>query len=259
MLKVATFNCNSVRSRLPLIVDWLKRESPDVLCLQETKVQDEEFPALEFQTVGYHVVFRGQKAHAGVALATRSKPKNVRYGLDDGGPADEPRLVQATVEGIPIVNTYVPQGQSLDSPMFQYKLEWFARLRTYFDRYFAPDKPLLWCGDFNVAPEEIDVHSPEKLKDHVDFHPQARAALDQVRRWGFVDVFRLFHPGEPGHYTFWDYRVPQAVERNVGWRVDHIWTTKPLAARALRCWIDREARRTAKPSDHTFLVAEFSP
>ncbi len=257
MFKVATFNANSVRSRLPVLADWLAREKPDVLCLQETKVQDHEFPVEFFQERGYYVVFRGQKAHAGVALASRAEPRDVRYGLDDGGPADEPRLIQATVAGIPIVNTYVPQGQSADSPMFAYKLEWLARMRDHLARHFSPEKPLLWCGDLNVAPEEIDVHDPKRLKDHVDFHPEARAALERVRAWGFVDVFRNHHPGEPGQYTFWDYRVAGALDRNVGWRVDHIWATRPLAEKSVRSWIDREARRAEKPSDHTFLVAEF--
>ncbi len=258
MWKIATFNCNSVRSRMPLILDWLKQEAPHVLCLQETKVQDAEFPVVEFTTAGYHVVFRGQKAQAGVAVATVEEPQEVRFGLDDGGPADEARLVRLKAHGITIVNTYVPQGQSVDSPLFAYKLEWLERLRRYFDRHFSPDELLVWCGDFNVAPEDIDVHSPAKLKNHVDFHPQARAALERIRRWGFVDVFRLFHPGEAGQYTFWDYRVPNAVERNLGWRVDHIWATKPLAQKAVRCWIDRKARLAPKPSDHTFLVAEFA-
>ncbi len=257
MFKVATFNANSVRSRLPLIAEWLAREEPDVLCLQETKVQDPEFPESFFRERGYHVAFRGQKAHAGVALASRVEPSDVRFGLDDGGPPDEARLVRATVAGIPIVNTYVPQGQSADSPMFAYKLEWLRRLRDHFARHFSPQEPLLWCGDFNVAPEEIDVHDPKRLVNHVDFHPEARAALEWVREWGFVDVFRRHHPGEAGQYTFWDYRVPGALDRNVGWRVDHIWATRPLAQKSVQCWIDRDARRAGKPSDHTFLVAEF--
>jgi exodeoxyribonuclease-3 len=256
--KVATFNANSIRSRLPLVLEWLARERPDVLALQETKVQDPDFPAGAFRGAGYHVVFRGQKAQAGVALASREEPKDVAFGLDDGGPADEARLVRATVGGIPVVNTYVPQGQSVESPMFRYKLEWLERLRAYFARHFSPDEPLLWCGDFNVAPEEIDVHNPDRLKDHVDFHPEARAALARVREWGFVDVFRRHHPGEPGQYTFWDYRVPGALDRNLGWRVDHIWATRPLAERSTGARIDRDARQAAKPSDHTFLVAEFS-
>ncbi len=257
MFKVATFNTNSVRSRLPVLADWLSQERPDVLCLQETKVQDHEFPTEFFRKRGYQVTFRGQKAHAGVALASLAEPTDVRYGLDDGGSPDEPRLIQATVAGIAIVNTYVPQGQSADSPMFAYKLEWLARMRDHFARHFSPEEPLLWCGDLNVAPEEIDVHDPKRLKDHVDFHPEARAALERVRAWGFVDVFRNHHPGEPGQYTFWDYRVAGALDRNVGWRVDHIWATRPLAEKSVRSWIDREARRAEKPSDHTFLVAEF--
>lgn len=257
MFKVATFNANSVRSRLPLLAAWLRQERPDVLCLQETKVQDPDFPEGFFREQGYHVVFRGQKAYAGVAIASLAPPQDVRFGLDDGGPPDEARLVQATVRGIPIVNSYVPQGQSPDSPQFAYKLEWLARLQAYFERHFSPREPLLLCGDLNVAPEEIDVHDPKGLRDHVDFHPEARAALERIRAWGFVDVFRRHHPGEPGQYTFWDYRVRGALERNVGWRVDHIWATPPLAEKSVRAWIDREARRMEKPSDHTFLVAEF--
>ncbi len=259
MFKVATFNANSVRSRIPVIQHWLAREKPDVLCLQETKVQDPDFPVEAFRDIGYHVAFRGQKAHAGVALASLVEPTNVAYGLDDGGPPDEARLLRVTVAGVPIVNTYVPQGQSVDSPLFAYKLEWFKRLRDYFARHFSPDAPLLWCGDFNVAPEEMDVHNPTRLVTHVDFHPQARAALAEVQGWGFVDVFRRHHPEESGQYTFWDYRVAGALHRNVGWRVDHIWATRPLAERSTRCWIDRDARRAEKPSDHTFLVAEFLP
>jgi exodeoxyribonuclease-3 len=254
---VATYNCNSIRTRLPLILKWLSANRPDVLCLQETKVPDEEFPADAFREAGYHVVFRGQKGGAGVAIASRAAPEDVAFGLDDGGPPDEARLIRATVRGIPIVNTYVPQGRSPDHPMFRYKLEWLARLRDYFDHHFSPAEPLLWCGDFNVAPEEIDVHNPVRLKNHVDFHPEARAALERIREWGFVDVFRRHHPNEPGQYTFWDYRVPRALERNLGWRVDHIWATRPLAERSVDAWIDREARRAEKPSDHTFLVTEF--
>ena len=166
-------------------------------------------------------------------------------------------VIRAVVRGVPVVNTYVPQGRSPDSEQFQYKLEWLARLRAFFERHYAPDRPLLWMGDFNVAPEPIDVHDPKRLEKHVDFHPQARQALEQVREWGFVDVFRQHHPDEPGQYTFWDYRVRDALDRGVGWRVDHIWATEPLAQKSTAAWIDVEARRAERPSDHTFLVAEF--
>lgn len=257
-LKVATFNANSIRSRLELVRSWLAKESPDILALQETKTPDADFPAEAIREMGYRVVFRGQKAYAGVALLSREEPREVAYGLDDGGEPDEARLVRAIIGGIPVVNTYVPQGRSADSPEFRYKLEWLARLRDFFQRHHSPGEMLLWMGDFNVAPEPIDVHSPERLANHVDFHPQARMALERVREFGFVDVFRLHHPGEAGQYTFWDYRVPKALERGLGWRVDHIWATRPLACRSARAWIDIEARQAERPSDHTLLVAEFA-
>ena len=256
-LTVATFNCNSIRTRLELVLSWLQREAPDVLSLQETKVQDPDFPGEAFAGIGYRVLFRGQKAYAGVALVSKPEPKDVSFGLDDGGEPDEARLIRAVVRGIPVVNTYVPQGRSADSPHFQYKLDWLARLRNWFERHYSAQEPLLWVGDFNVAPEPIDVHDPKRLKKHVDFHPEARAALQRVKEWGFVDIFRK-HCAEPGQYTYWDYRVRNAVDRNLGWRVDHIWATEPLADKSVRAWIDLEARRAERPSDHTFLVAEFA-
>ena len=258
VFRAATFNANSIRTRLEQVLAWLDRCGPDVLCVQETKVQDKDFPAQSFREAGYHVVFRGQKAHAGVALVSREEPQEVACGLDDGGEPDEPRLIRALVRGIPVVNTYVPQGRSPDSEHFQYKLEWLGRLRRFFERHYAPDRPLLWMGDLNVAPEPIDVHDPKRLKDHVAFHPEARAALELVRAWGFVDVFRQHHPDEPGQYTFWDYRVRGALERGVGWRVDHVWATEPLARLSTGAWVDVEARQAERPSDHTFLVAEFA-
>jgi exodeoxyribonuclease-3 len=256
-LKVATFNVNSVRTRLDLVLGWLQKESPDALCLQEIKVQDADFPAEAFRGIGYHVAFCGQKAYAGVAIATREEAQDVACGLDQDGEPDPARLIRARVRGIPLVNTYIPQGQDIDSSQFQYKLQWLARLRNWFARHYSPQEPLLWVGDFNVAPEAIDVHDPKGLAKHVAFHPDARAALQKVKEWGFVDVFRQHHP-EPGQFTFWDYRVRDAIERNIGWRVDHIWATQPLAAKSVRAWIDVDARRAEKPSDHTFLVAEFA-
>ncbi len=256
-MKIATFNCNSVRIRLEQIIAWLGREAPDVLCLQETKVQDKDFPAAAFRDAGYHVAFRGQKAYAGVAIASREEPRPATFGIDDGGEPDEARLIRAEIAGIVVFNAYVPQGRTADSPHFAYKLEWLRRFRRLLEREYSPDQSIVWCGDLNVAPEPIDVHDPKRLKDHVDFHPLARAALEEVRSWGFTDIYRQFYPGAPGHYTFWDYRFSTTVERNRGWRVDHIWATRPLAERARRAWIDVEARKAERPSDHTFVVAEF--
>jgi len=258
LLKAATYNANSIRARMELVLDWLGREKPDLLCVQETKVQDKDFPVGPIQDAGYHVIFRGQKSHAGVALFSREEPQDVAFGFDDDGEPDEPRLIRAEIAGIPVVNTYIPQGRSVDSEHFQYKLKWLARLRDLCERHYAPDEPLLWMGDFNVAPEPIDVHDPKRLENHVAFHPDVRATLEEVRTWGFVDVFRLHHPDEPGQYTYYDYRARNPVERGTGWRVDHIWATEPLAHKSTRAWIDVEARLVERPSDHTFLVAEFA-
>jgi exodeoxyribonuclease-3 len=255
--KLATYNANSIRARMGLILDWLGRESPDVLCVQETKVQDEDFPAGPIREAGYHVVFRGQKARAGVAIISRNEPQAVAYGIDDGEEPDEARLIRAVIGGVSIVNTYVPQGRDAESEHFQYKLRWFERLRAFFERHYAPDNLLAWTGDLNVALEPIDVYDPKGLEGHVCYRPEVREALQQVGGWGFVDVFRRHHPGEAGLYTYYDYRARNPVERGVGWRVDHIWATQPLAEKSMAAWIDVDARRAERPSDHTFLVAEF--
>ncbi len=256
--KIATFNANSIRSRLDQIITWLNRERPDVLCVQETKVQDKDFPTQPIKEAGYHVIFRGQKAYAGVAIISQSAPQEVAAGLDDGGEADEARLLRAVYHGITVVNTYVPQGRDPQSEHFQYKLHWLRRLRAYFARHFTPADPVIWVGDFNVATEDIDVYDPQGLRYHVDFHPDTQAALEEVRQWGFVDVFRRHHPGEPQQFTYFDYRAHNPLERGIGWRIDHIWATAPLAAKSTRAWIDVEARKAERPSDHTFVVAEFT-
>jgi exodeoxyribonuclease III len=256
-MKVATFNANSIRSRMPAILDWLAKESPDVLCVQETKVQDVDFPAKPLEAAGYHVIFKGQKAHAGVAIISREPLNEVAFGIDDGGEPDEARLIRGVIQDVVIINTYVPQGRSVDSPHFQYKLEWFARLRDLFERHYSPAGRLLWLGDFNVATDPIDVHDPKRLEDHVDYHPLARDALQRVKEWGWIDLYRLHHPDER-QYTYYDYRVRDAVERGVGWRVDHIWGAEAMAEKCVRSWIDLDPRLGEKPSDHTFLVAEFA-
>jgi exodeoxyribonuclease-3 len=256
--RIATYNVNSVRSRLHIIIPWLHEHRPDVLCMQETKVQDGQFPAGEFTAAGYHVTFRGERQYNGVAIASRQKPESVRFGLPDGGPADEDRLIAAVIAGIPVVNTYVPQGRERETPHFAYKLGWFDRLRGFFAGGYSPETPLVWCGDLNVAPDPIDVHDPKRLMGHVCFTPEVWTAFAAVRAWGLADVFRRHHPAEADHYTFFDYRVPNAAKRGLGWRIDHILATEPLAAKSLRCDIDMNPRLAEKPSDHTILVADFA-
>ncbi|MBN2006619.1 MAG: exodeoxyribonuclease III [Anaerolineae bacterium] len=254
--KIATYNANSIRVRLPQILDWLARENPDVLCVQETKVQDKDFPLQAFQEVGYHVVFRGQKSYAGVAMISRNAPEKVFAGFEDE--LDAPRLLRGVYRDVVVINTYVPQGRDVESDQFQYKLQWLAQLRTLFETNYTPEQPIVWVGDFNVATQDIDVYNPAGLRGHVDFHPVVQTALEHVRTWGFVDVFRRHHPDEPGHYSYWDYRAHDPITRGVGWRIDHIWATPTLAQKSICAWIDVDARRVARASDHTFVVAEFS-
>jgi exodeoxyribonuclease-3 len=255
-MKVATFNVNSIRARLATVLDWIAQESPDVLCLQETKVQDSEFPRDSFETRGYVPEFRGEKGYNGVAVISRKRPEDIHIGFDQKE-SEGSRIITARIQGIPIVNTYVPQGFHPLSEQFREKLDWLQRLYDYIDSTFRADGPLLWMGDFNVAPEEIDVHDPKGLSGHVGFHPDERAILGKFRDWGLVDVFRLHEQG-PEHYTFWDYRVRNAVEKKKGWRIDHIWATRMLAGTSVNARIDLRPRRSDRPSDHTIVVAEFN-
>ncbi|MGH7255677.1 MAG: exodeoxyribonuclease III, partial [Nitrospirales bacterium] len=180
----------------------------------------------------------------------------VWHGLDDGGEPDEARFLCVVVDGVTILNTYVPQGFKIDSPKYAYKLEWFRRLRRYFRTHFSPDEPVIWCGDMNVAPEPLDVHSPEKHLTHVCFHEDVRRAYKDTLAWGFTDVFRALHPTTQ-QFTFWDYRQPSSVEANKGWRIDHILVTASLAPRCARVGVDMTPRIGQNPSDHTVLWADF--
>ncbi len=255
-MKVASFNVNSLRARLTLVLQWLAEYQPDILCVQETKVQDTDFPTDAFDKTEYKYVFKGQKSYNGVAIFSRSEISSVQFGFDDE-PKDQPRLIKAEINGIVIVNTYIPQGYLPESEKFEYKLNWFNRLLTLFDKNFKPTDPVLWVGDFNVAPEPMDVYDPEALLGHVCFHPDVHKALKDVMQWGFVDVFRM-HCSEPGQYTFWDYRMRNSFKRNLGWRLDHIMATEPLAKKSTACYIDKEPRLAERPSDHTPIIAEFN-
>jgi len=253
-MKVVSFNVNSLRARLPIVLQWLTEHQPDVFAVQETKVQDVDFPTDAFDETGYQYVFKGQKSYNGVAIFSKSEITNVEFGFDDE-PKDEARLIKTKINGIVIVNTYVPQGYLPESEKFEYKLNWFRRLLTYFDKNFKLSDPVLWVGDFNVAPEPIDVYDSEALSGHVCFHPDAHKVLNAVVQWGFVDVFRM-HCREAGQYTFWDYRL-NSFKRNLGWRLDHIMATQPLAKKSTACYIDKKPRLAERPSDHTPIVAEF--
>jgi exodeoxyribonuclease-3 len=254
-MKIASFNVNSLRARLPIVTGWLAENKPDILCVQETKVQDKDFPGQAFDEAGYHYVFKGQKSYNGVAIFSKEKPENVWYGFDDE-PKDEPRLIIAEIGGITIVNSYVPQGYMPESVQFEYKLHWFERLLFLFDSYFESTNSLVWVGDLNVAPEAIDVYDPVTLLGHVCFNPEVQKALQTVMDWGLIDVFRK-HCKEAGQYTFWDYRMRNTFKNNLGWRLDHVIATKTMADKSTNCYIDKKPRTAERPSDHTPIIAEF--
>ena len=253
--KLATFNANSIRARLSAVLEWLKKEEPDVLCLQECKVQDKDFPFASFESAGYTALYRGQKSYNGVAVITRHPPEEIRTGLYDGM-EEEARFISATIHRIPVINVYVPQGVAPGTEKFEYKLRWLKDLLSHLGQHYSRGVPLLIAGDFNVALEPRDVYDPETLRGEVGFHPDEQSILRDYVSWGLVDVLRKHRP-EPGLYTFWDYRVPSALKRKMGWRIDYIFATPPLAQKSKKVWIDLEARTTERPSDHTFLVAEF--
>jgi len=255
MLKIASFNANGIRARLEVVLEWLKLCDPDILGIQETKVQDRDFPLKPFEEAGYHCSFTGQKSYNGVAVLSKDKPQDLQVGLGGREP-EEARLITVDIGGVHVANAYVPQGQEPFSEKFKYKISWLGRLKDFFEAHFSPRDRLILLGDLNVAPEPIDVYDPEKLLGSVGYHPEEHRALEEVKAWGFEDVYRRHKPLEQS-YTFWDYRIPQAVRRGLGWRIDHIWATRCLAEKSTNAWIDTETRLGRRPSDHTFIVAEF--
>jgi exodeoxyribonuclease-3 len=257
--KIATFNVNSLKARLPVVERFLNGESaPDIVCFQETKCQDSDFPVDFFAGLGYSSAYRGMKSYNGVAIVSRTPPRECSFGFGDGEDAEQDfaRLAIARFEELSVVCSYVPQGKSLNLPDFQYKLHFLDRLRALFERRFKPSELLLWTGDINVVPEDIDVTHPENKRDHVCVCQEVRDSLFRVLSWGFTDVFRKHRP-DPGEFSFWDYRVKNALERNIGWRIDHLFATAPLAGRSIGACAARELRAMERPSDHTPVIGVF--
>lgn len=254
-MKIATFNANSIRARMEILINWIKGENPDILCLQETKVQDKEFPADGFRDIGYQVIFKGQKTYNGVAILSKRPFNDVLLDLP-GREDQEARFISASVGAVHVINVYAPQGVAPGTDKFLYKLGWLQDLLMHIKKDYAPDASIILTGDFNVAMESIDVHDPEGLKGQAGFHPEEQAMISRFMEWGFRDIFREHHK-EGGEYTFWDYRIPNGFKRNMGWRIDYVFATRPLAEKSTAAWIDMEPRKREKPSDHTFLVAEF--
>jgi exodeoxyribonuclease-3 len=254
-MRIATWNVNSVRVRLPQVLDWLAQHAPDILCIQETKVTDTDFPAAEFHAAGYHAVFSGQKTYNGVATLSREAASSVMTELP-GFDSEQKRLLAATVAGLRLINVYVPNGESVDSEKYSYKLAWLRALREFIALELGKHPDLLVLGDFNIAPEPRDVHDPKAWEGHVLFSEAERAALRELLATGLVDVFRAF-PQPEASFTWWDYRQG-GFRRNHGLRIDHILTSTSLAARCRACTIDAAPRALERPSDHAPVIAEFA-
>jgi len=255
-MKIATYNVNSIRKRLPIVLDWLDQHQPDVLCLQETKVEDQAFPLLELHAAGYHVTFRGRKAYNGVATLTRREPDSVLHGLEEGPDIEDDRILQTVVARVPIINTYVPQGYKIGTDKYAFKLAWFERLRRYFETRLDPAQPAIWLGDLNVAPEPIDVYHPDRRINDTDFHIDARNAYKHAAAWGFTDVFRALHPDRV-QYTYWDY-FRNAFARNAGLRIDHLLLSPSVTARLVRAGVDHDVRGWERASDHAPTWVEIA-
>ncbi len=256
-MKIATYNAASVRARLPLLVEWLAENEPDVLAIQETKVEDDKFPRDEFEELGYEIAVHGQKSWNGVALLSRIPLTNVRAGFGDELMPVDARIISASIAGMQIINTYVPNGNTVGSDKWDYKLKWLERFYRFVREDFDLNRPLVWLGDINVAPNPEDVYDSPRLLNGVGHHPDEFVRLAKILELGFTDLFRLYEPGG-SHYTFWDFTIPNGVKRNLGWRIDHIYANSIAAQRCTRCWIDRDARLLERPSDHTFVLADFT-
>ena len=254
-MKLATWNVNSLKVRLPHLLDWLAKHAPDVVCLQETKTEDPKFPAAEIEAAGYQVAFSGQKTYNGVAILARAPLADVQAGIP-GFEDEQKRVVTATVGDVRVVCAYVPNGQAVGSDKYEYKLKWLRAFADWVRDELARNPRLAVLGDYNVAPEDRDVHDPKLWEGQVLCSEAERAGFRRLLDLGLRDSFRLFEQPEKS-FTWWDYRMNQ-FKRNMGLRIDHILVSPALAERCAACAIDVEPRRLERPSDHAPVVAEIA-
>jgi len=252
-VRIASWNVNSIRVRELLVADWLRRHEPDVLCLQETKVEDDDFPTDELQRLGYGVAMSGQRTYNGVAILSRRPLRDIAVGLVGDTPRAEKRLIGATIDGIRVLSAYVPNGKAVGSPSFRAKLEWLHRLRATLAA--RGDSQVVLVGDFNIARDDRDVYDPEAFRGQLHFHPEEHAALDHLLEFGLLDAFRLHEPAG-GHYSWWDYRGT-SLRRDHGLRIDYVFLSQSLAARCTACSIHKEERQRERPSDHVPVMVEL--
>jgi len=252
--RLATWNVNSLKVRLPHLADWHAREQPTAVCLQETKTEDAQFPVMELQAAGYQAVYCGQKAYNGVAILARSALSDVQHGIPNF--ADDPkRVIAVTVGDLRVVCLYAPNGQSVGSDKYSYKLRWYDALASWMSNELQKHPRLAVLGDLNVAPEDRDVHDPKRWEGQIHVSPLERAAMRKVVDVGLRDAFRLFEQPEK-EFSWWDYRL-NAFRRNWGLRIDHILLSRELAKRCVACTIDKSPRKLERPSDHAPVIAQL--
>ena len=253
-MKIAAWNVNSLNVRLPHVTEWLKAHQPDVLCLQELKMEDAKFPLAAFDDIGYHAVFNGQKTYNGVAILSRTRPEDVSKDIP-GYEDPQKRVIAATVGDIRIVCAYIPNGQAIASEKYQYKLQWLAAMQAYMRDTIAAFGDVALLGDYNIAPEDRDVHDPKIWEGQVLCSVPERDAFRAFIALGMVDSFRLFDQAEKS-FSWWDYRM-NGFKRNLGLRIDHILLTSALAERCVSSIIDVDPRKQDRPSDHAPVVADI--
>lgn len=253
-MKIATWNVNSLRVRLPHVLDWLASSQADVLALQETKMTDDQFPREEIEAAGYQVVFSGQKTYNGVAILSKTTPENIITDIPD---LDDPqrRILGATIDGIRILNLYVVNGQEVSSEKYRYKLDWLEKIRNFLAEDLQQNENYIVLGDFNIAPADEDVHDPEAWRERILCSTPERKVLQEILDLGFVDCFRLFDQEEK-QFSWWDYRAA-AFRRNMGLRIDLILASSALKEKCRNSYIDREPRGWERPSDHAPVIAEI--
>jgi len=252
-MRITTWNVNSVRARLDRVIAWLEANTPDLLCMQEIKTLPETFPHEAFEAIGYRLAVHGQKTYNGVAFASRAEPAEVTRGMP-GDPEDaEARIIAATVDGVRVVNVYVVNGKAVGDPKYDFKLRWLDRFREYLQAELENHETLLVCGDFNIAPEDRDVHDPDLWRGKVLFSEPEKEKFQAMLGIGLKDALRL-HNSEPGVYTWWDYRMG-GFRRNLGLRLDHFLVSEAAAKRIREVTVDREERGGEKPSDHAPVTA----
>jgi exodeoxyribonuclease III len=255
-MRIATWNVNSIKARLPNVLEWLKEAKPDVVLLQEIKCETGAFPALEIEAAGYKTYALGQKTYNGVAIMSRLPVTDIMEHLPEAGSDTQSRYIEATVQGVRVASIYLPNGNPVDTEKFPYKLEWLRRLKKHAAALLDKEIPVVLGGDYNVIPEAADVYAPEKWVEDALFHPKSRAAFREITQLGLTEAFRALHPQKAHAYTFWDYQAG-SWQRDAGLRIDHFLLSPEAADRMTNCFIDRTPRGKDKASDHTPVVLEL--